>query len=173
MGWGMKIPLALLAAASIGMGWLQFPPGWSGPDLWLPWLAPVLGMPPMPSGAVNVFLQITGSVATLLGIGIGIKAAQWERRGHGFSRLAFLSGAWFFDAAFLRVFPPAVYAFARFLDRGVERTGFRWAFLGGLRDGFGVGSQLLGIGENGLLSRYASGMVLGLLILLVFAWGWM
>lgn len=172
MGWNMKIPLAILAVASIGMGWLQFPPGWPGPKLWLPWLAPELGMPPMPSGAVNIFLQVAGSVATLLGIWIGFKAAQWERQGQGLSRLTVLFKAWFFDAAFLRIFPPAVYAFARFLDWGVERTGFRLVFLGSLRDGFGVSSQLLEIGENGLVSRYASGMVLGLLVLLVVAWGW-
>lgn len=173
MGWGMKIPLGLLAIASIGIGWLQFPPGWPGPKIWLPWLAPELGMPPLPTGGINIFLQIAGSLATLLGISIAYKAAQWERKGQGFSRVAFLFNAWFFDHLFLRIFPPLWYALARILDHGIEQWGFRLAFLGGLRDGFAVSGNVLESGENGLLSRYASGMILGMLVLLIIAWGWL
>lgn len=173
MGWGMKIPLGILAVASIGIGWLQFPPGWPGPKIWLPWLAPELGMPPAPSGDVNIFLQVAGSVATLIGIAIAYKAAQWEREGRGLSRIAFLFNAWFFDRIFLRIFPPIWYAFAHILDRLIEQGGFQLMLLGGLRDGFGLGSRALEAGENGLISRYASGMILGLVVLLFIAWGYL
>ncbi|MGE4531139.1 MAG: NADH-quinone oxidoreductase subunit L, partial [Acidithiobacillus sp.] len=84
-----------------------------------------------------------------------------------------LFNAWFFDHLFLRIFPPLWYALARILDRGIEQWGFRLAFLGGLRDGFAVSGNVLESSENGLLSRYASGMILGMLVLLIIAWGWL
>lgn len=171
MGWGMKFPLALLAAASIGVGWLQFPAGWPGPKLWLPWLTPELGITPLPAGNMNVALQVTGVLATLIGIGIGYQAARSERRGQGFGRWTFLVHGWFIDDLYQHTLVPAFRALARALH-AVEEQGFRGALLGGLRNSLGITSAALEAGENGAVSRYAGGMVLGLLLLiLITGWG--
>ncbi|MHB1566191.1 MAG: NADH-quinone oxidoreductase subunit L [Acidiferrobacter sp.] len=172
MGWGMKGPLALLAAASIGIGWLQFPAGWPGPKLWLPWLTPELGATRLPTGSMNIALQGIGVLATLIGIGIGYQAARRERRGQGFGRWAFLVRGWFIDDLYQRTVVPTFLALAQVLDT-LEERGFRRALLGGLRNGLGLTNAALEIGENGVISRYASGMVLGLLLLIVLTWGWL
>ncbi|WP_312261661.1 NADH-quinone oxidoreductase subunit L [Candidatus Igneacidithiobacillus taiwanensis] len=172
MGWGMKLPLAILAAASIGIGWLQFPPGWPGPHLWVPWLAPELGLPPRPLGLEGLLLTLAGASVTFLGIGIGYWAAKRERAGRGFSRWRFLATGWGIDAAFLRLFPAPFYALGRFLRRGVEEIGIQGLAQGGLRDVLGLSANGLARGENGLVSSYALGMVLGLFLLLLLIWTW-
>jgi len=171
LGWGMKIPLLILAAASLGIGWLQFPPGWPGPHLWLPWLQAELGPTPEPSGRLGAVLEVAGAGVTLLGIWLGYLAARWERQGRGLSRLTFLAQAWYVDALALRFLPPLVYGVARFLRRGIEGLLFRSGLLGGLRESLQMGGAGLAWGENGLVSRYAAFMSFGLLLLVLLLWG--
>ncbi|MGC9238030.1 MAG: NADH-quinone oxidoreductase subunit L [Acidithiobacillus sp.] len=171
LGWGMKIPLLILAVASIGIGWLQFPPGWPGPHLWLPWLRAELGPTPEPSGNLALVLETVGAAVTLVGIWLGYLAARWERQGRGLSRIGFLAHAWYVDALALRFLPPVVYGGARFLRLGVEHLLFRSGILGGIREGLQWGGVGLVWGENGLVSRYVAFMGFGLLLLLLLLWG--
>ncbi|MGE0047335.1 MAG: NADH-quinone oxidoreductase subunit L [Acidithiobacillus sp.] len=172
MGWGMKIPLALLAAASIGIGWLQFPPDWPGPHLWVHWLAPELGLPPRPIGLEGGLLTLVGALATFLGIALGYWAARRERAGRGLSRWRFLASGWWIDGTILRLFPAPFYALGRFLRSGVENLGVQGLAQGGLRDGLRLSAYALARGENGLASRYAVSMIAGLLLLLLLIWSW-
>ena len=171
LGWGMKIPLLILAIASVGIGWLQFPPGWPGPHLWLPWLQRELGPTPEPTGSLAAILEAVGAMVTLVGIGLGYLAARWERQGRGLSRITFLAQAWHLDALALRFLPPVLYGAATFLRQGVEGLLFRSAILGGLREGLQWSGVALVWGENGLISRYVAFMLLGLLLLVLLLWG--
>ncbi len=171
LGWGMKIPLGILAAASVGIGWLQFPPGWPGPHLWLPWIDQELGHGLLPRGTLGDILEITGAAVTLLGIWLGLLAARAERRGQGLSRIVFLREGWYLDALALRFLPPMIYGMAQLVAQG-EKWIFRTLLLGGLRDSSRLLGNLLVQGENGLLNRYASSMLVGVLILLAVLWGW-
>ena len=172
MRWGMKIPLAILAAASIGIGWLQFPPGWPGPHLWVHWLAPELGLPPRPLGLEGMLLTIVGALATFLGIALGYWAASRERAGRGLSRWRFLATGWGIDGAVLRLFPAPFYALGRLLRRGVENLAVQGLAQGGLRDGLRLSASAFARGENGLASRYAVSMIAGLFLLLLLLWTW-
>jgi len=167
----MKMPLLILAIASVGIGWLQFPPGWPGPHLWLPWLQRELGPTPEPTGSLAAILEAVGAMVTLVGIGLGYLAARWERQGRGLSRITFLAQAWHLDALALRFLPPVLYGAATFLRQGVEGLLFRSAILGGLREGLQWSGVALAWGENGLISRYVAFMLLGLLLLVLLLWG--
>ena len=100
MPWAMRLPLTLLAVASLTLGFVQFPEGWHLPRLVTPWLAAELGMPQMPHGGTAVLLRWLGIVAPLVGIALAIPIVRSERAGRGTSSVGVLAQGWYLDAIY-------------------------------------------------------------------------
>ncbi len=117
----MRLPLGILALASIGLGFVQFPTEWPYlPHLFLPWLSGELGMPTMPHGATAVLLSLLGMAAALLGIAWGWRLAQRELAGLGVGRSQLLASGLYLDAIYDALIVRPCFALSRALRDGIE-----------------------------------------------------
>ncbi len=171
MPWTMRLPLGILAVASLALGFVQFPEGWHLPHLWTPWLAPEVGMPHMPHGGTGVMLQVLGMAAPLVGIAIALAIVRSERSGRGTSSVRVLAEGWYLDAIYDALLVKPYFALARVLRAVVEAWSLNGALVGSLVWITRGGNRLLSITQNGNAARYASLMVLGAVLMVgYFLW---
>ena len=171
MPWSMRLPLTLLAVASLTLGFVQFPEGWHLPHLVTPWLAAELGAPQMPHGGTAVLLQLLGMVAPLVGIALALRIVQSERSGRGTSSVGVLAQGWYLDAIYDALIVRPFFAFARALHAVVESWLLNGAMVGSLVRIAQGGNRVLSITQNGNAARYASLMVLGAILMVgYFLW---
>jgi NADH-quinone oxidoreductase subunit L len=166
MPFTMKIPLAILAVLSLTIGFLQFPPDWPGPHVWVPWLAPETGLPPTPSAQALPWLEIAGALASLIGIAIAVPIVRREREGRGLSNVGFLLNSWYFDAFYDHIIVRPYYAISGFLRTVFENGVLNGALLGSVVGALRFGNLALRVSENGSMARYAGVMVLGSVVVL-------
>ncbi|APZ44276.1 NADH-quinone oxidoreductase subunit L [Acidihalobacter ferrooxydans] len=163
----MKLPLGILAVASIGLGFVQFPSDWPHlPHLLLPWLAPEVGLPTMPHGTASVVLMLLGMAASLLGIYWGWRLARAELAGRGSGRLAVLSSGLYLDAIYDALIVRPCFTLARALRDGAEALIFNAAVVGSLVLALRGGHRALSTTQNGSAARYAALMALGVVAML-------
>ncbi|MEJ2478885.1 MAG: NADH-quinone oxidoreductase subunit L [Acidihalobacter sp.] len=168
----MRLPLGILAVASIGLGFVQFPSEWPHlPHLFLPWLSGELGMPTMPHGASAVVLSLLGMAAALAGIAWGWQLAQRELEGLGIGRSKLLSSGLYLDAIYDALIVRPSFALSRALRDGIEAAAFNAAVVGTLVRVMRAGNRALSLTQNGSTARYASLMALGVVAMLgYFLW---
>jgi NADH-quinone oxidoreductase subunit L len=171
MPWTIRLPLGILAVASLFLGFLHFPEGWQLPDLWTPWLAPAAGMPHMPQGGTAVILIVLGMAAPLLGIAIALAIVRSERSGRGTSSIRMLAQGWYLDAIYDALLVRPYFGLARVLRAAVESWALNGAIVGSLVWIARGGNRLLSITQSGNTARYASLMVLGAVLMVgYFLW---
>jgi len=188
----MAIPLVVLALCSIGAGFIEWPDGWPGAHLWSNWLATDLGRAVMPTHATAYMLQFAGAACAIGGIVLAFPLVRRERRGAMPLIMQFLATGWGFDVFYTIVFvrPYRMLAngvrrwideaaveggvtalgkgfvgFARFNRRNVEFAAIEGA-LGELVAGLRRGHQMLSTTQNGVLSRYATAIAAGAVLIL-------
>lgn len=188
----MAIPLLVLAAFSLVAGFIEWPEGWPGPQLWSDWLAAALGRAAMPTHVTAYLLQALGATAAIGGIALAFPLVRLERQEKMPPLLRFLAAGWGFDALYGVLFvrpyrlladglqrwideaaveggvaalTRAFVGFARFNRRRIEFAAIEGA-LGGLVAGLRRGHLLLSATQNGLLSRYAAAITAGAVLIL-------
>jgi NADH-quinone oxidoreductase subunit L len=171
MAWSMRLPLGVLAVASLTLGFVQFPEHWPLPHLWTDWLAPELGTPPATHGAAAVLLQLAGMAAPLAGVALALVLVRGERAGRGVSSVGVLASGGYLDAMYDAVVVRPLFALARGLQRLVESWSLNGAIVGSLVWTARGASRLLSLTQDGNTARYASLMVLGLILVVgYFLW---
>jgi NADH-quinone oxidoreductase subunit L len=171
MRWSMRLPLGILALASLTLGFVEVPPGWDLPQLWTPWIAPELGTPHLLHGGAAVLLQRAAMVAPLVGIALAVVIVRRERAGGGTSAVGVLAQGGYLDDAYDRLLVRPYFALARALRTRVESWSLNGAAIGSVVWLARGGNRLLSVSQNGNAARYATLMVLGaVLIVGYFLW---
>jgi NADH-quinone oxidoreductase subunit L len=162
MSWSMRVPLGILAVASIGLGFVQFPSDWPHlPHLLLPWLAGELGMPTMPQGGLSVVLMLLGMAASLAGIAWGWQLARAELVDRGTGRLPALATGLYLDKIYDVLVVRPCFGLARALRSGIETAALDHALVGSVVGVLRLGNRVLSLSQNGGTARYAGFMALG------------
>jgi NADH-quinone oxidoreductase subunit L len=172
MPWSMRLPLGILAIASIGLGFVQFPSDWPDlPHLWLPWLAGELGMPLTPQGTTAVVLMVAGVVASLAGIAWGWRLARAELADRGPGKLPLLASGLYLDAIYDALLVRPCFALSCALREEVEAGVLNGAVVGSVARLMKLGNRALSMTQNGSTARYATLMALGVVVMLgYFLW---
>lgn len=163
---GMKIPLGILASASLLLGFIQVPDGWPGPHLLLPWLSNELGMPLMPHGGTAWVLGLLGAFASLGGVYLGWRLARAELAGRGTGRIPLLASGLYLDALYDQLFVRPAFALSRWLRDGIELATLNRALIGSLLFVLQMLHNLLSTTQNGRTARYAAYMTFGVVAML-------
>jgi NADH-quinone oxidoreductase subunit L len=167
-GWVMKLPLVVLAAASIIAGIINLPfhPNWVFLERWL---NPVVG-----AQLLNHHFSIGAEWgfalgdAVLAGIGVAIAVGLWRNTAERpAAEPTFLRRAWFIDAAYDRVIARGSTELAVVTSDDVETKVIDGA-VNGLGAFFaGTGRRLRTV-QTGYVRNYALGLLGGLVILLAY-----
>lgn len=171
MSWSMRLPLGLLALASLTLGFVELPHGWHLPQLWSPWLAPEVGVPELPHGGGGALLQLAGMVAPLAGIALAFSIVRRERAGGGTSAVGVLAQGGYLDTVYDLLIVRPYFGLARALRTLVESWSLNGLALGSVVSLIRGGNRLLSMTQNGNAARYASLMVLGAVLMVgYFLW---
>ncbi len=165
MPWSMRVPLGILALASLTLGFVELPAAWHLPQLWTPWLAPELGSPELHGGGAGMVIQLAGMAAPLVGIALAVAIVRRERLGRGTSEMPVLARGWYLDDIYQVLFVKPYFALARLLATLVESGSLNRLAMGSAVWFLQSGSRLLSLSQNGNAARYASVMVLGALLM--------
>ncbi len=196
----IAVPLLLLAALSLSVGFLEFPEGSGGPHTWSTWLESELDLAKHPEHHTTRVLQALSALMAVAGIALAFPLVRRERAGKSLPWQSFLQTGWRFDALYARLFVQPYHrtasALARWVEQGLIEAGLNgltrgfWVMAAGLRRGVEFGSvergltflvvglqrghAMLSATQNGLLSRYAVSVTTGTLALLGFwlFWPW-
>lgn len=193
----MALPLLILALLSLVGGFIEFPEGWPGPQLWSVWLEDELGLAIFPPLAITYSLQIIASLLPLVGIGMAFMLLRREQAGKPLPMANLLRTGWGFDAFYHAILVCPYFALSRVLlhtvdtlliegaltkmtrgflafaiicRKGMERGVLERSIVS-LVAGLRFGHTQLSASQNGLLSRYAIVVSTGALFLLGY-WLW-
>jgi len=167
----MKLPLVILAFFSVTIGWIQFPDDWHfGPHLLVPWLSSVVGWNPMPSASVSFWLEVIGSAVSLIGIVVAYPIVKKElTRKHGLGNNAFLNNAWYIDQLSRYIIVIPYYVLSWISHMMIEKLFFNKAIVGSVTGLLSLAHTGMKEIQSGALQRYLYLMVLGVVLLLVYA----
>lgn len=172
-GVAMTVPLLVLAAASLGIGFLEMPPGLGHVTVFSRYLNHYATLPqtiPDASGHTDILAQMAVSIASVTGIAL---AAWWflPRRGakHLSPREGSLSAltelllrGWGFDALYDRLFVRPWHVMTRSSADGIDRL------YGSLEEGAQALHAALSRTQTGLVRWYAASLGMGAALLV----GW-
>jgi len=174
--WIMLVPILVLATLSIVGGFINLPI--SGLDFLDQWLEPVFAgvQQPHPSSfAEGATLEGIAVVFALIGIGIGLmlyrrglrNAAEDPLRDHTGNLAPVLGHAYYLDEGQAAFFGGPGRAAAEFLDEDVDQKVIDGGVNGIARLVRGAGDGLRHV-QDGLVRRYALGILLGAVAILLF-----
>ena len=166
---GMKLPLIILAIASICIGFIQMPEGWPGPHLLLKWLAPVLGMPKMPEGSSDIILEIIGALASIVGILVAVIIVPRElSKNKGTGSIKILNKAFYWDDICFKVFVAPFVFFYKLLDSLIEKVVLNTLLVNGTKKVLSSCSSGLSFLQSGIVIKYVIYMIIGVIFILCY-----
>ncbi|WP_298771849.1 NADH-quinone oxidoreductase subunit L [uncultured Shewanella sp.] len=165
---GMQLPLAILAFLSITIGFIQVPWNW-GPQLLIPWLASDLGLPTLPQGKAELFIDILGISASILGIALACYFTPKEIKHHqGLGNVTFLNQAWYVDALSMKWVVTPYYALCHLCRVCIEKIIFFRVIELSLIGLLQLGHDSLTRAQAGLITRYLYFICIGAIGLLAY-----
>ncbi|WP_108651491.1 NADH-quinone oxidoreductase subunit L [Dongshaea marina] len=166
MRWGMKLPLIILAIASIGIGFIQMPEGWPGPHLLLHFIDPVLGTPRMPGHISDTILEVIGAIASIVGIWLAWPLVKRELKGRGTGDIKALSKGLYWDDLCQLVFVRPFVMLCDALQLVIEKVVLNSVLSNGVRQLLSVSSGAVSAAQGNFVVRYLMFMVVGVILIL-------
>lgn len=165
---GMRLPLAILAYLSITIGFIQTPWSW-GPQLLIPWLASDLGLPNLPHGNAEFFIDILGISASILGIALACYFTSKEiKHQQGLGNIRFLNQAWYVDALSMKWVVAPYYYLCSLCRISIEKILLFIIIESSLIGILQQGHHSLTRAQAGQITRYLYFICIGAIVLLAY-----